>query len=65
LKYEKIENKKRLRPENFETIKSIGEGSFGKVYKVRKTDSKRIYAMKVLSKKVSDFDFILRFSSTD
>ena len=32
-------------------MKLIGRGTFGKVFQVRKKDTKRIYAMKVLSKK--------------
>jgi serum/glucocorticoid-regulated kinase 2 len=36
--------------DDFELLKVIGKGSFGKVIQVRKKDSKRIYAMKVLKK---------------
>ncbi len=32
-------------------MKLIGRGTFGRVYQVRKRDTKRIYAMKMLSKK--------------
>jgi len=32
-------------------MKLIGRGTFGKVFQVRKKDTKRIYAMKVLSKR--------------
>ena len=39
-------------PEDFEILKLIGKGTFGQVFQVRKKDNKRIYAMKVLSKKV-------------
>lgn len=39
-------------PEDFEILKLIGKGTFGQVYQVRKKDTKRIYAMKVLQKKV-------------
>jgi protein-serine/threonine kinase len=44
--------KKSFGPEDFEILKLIGKGTFGQVFQVRKKDTKRIYAMKVLSKKV-------------
>lgn len=40
-----------LTPRDFEFLKLIGKGTFGRVFQVRKKDSKRIYAMKVLSKR--------------
>lgn len=49
--YERI-NKKHYGPEDFQILKLIGKGTFGQVYQVRKKDTKRIYAMKVLQKKV-------------
>jgi len=39
-------------PDDFQILKLIGKGTFGQVYQVRKKDTKRIYAMKVLQKKV-------------
>ena len=45
------QNKRALTPRDFEFLKLIGRGTFGKVFQVRKRDTKRIYAMKVLSKK--------------
>jgi len=36
--------------EDFEVIKTIGKGGFGKVLKVRKRDNQKIYAMKVMNK---------------
>lgn len=39
-------------PHDFEVLRLLGKGTFGQVYQVKKKDSKRIYAMKVLSKKV-------------
>lgn len=45
-------NKKHYGPEDFQILKLIGKGTFGQVYQVRKKDTKRIYAMKVLQKKV-------------
>jgi tRNA A-37 threonylcarbamoyl transferase component Bud32 len=35
----------------FELLKVVGKGSFGKVLQVRKKDTNRIYAMKILQKK--------------
>ena len=40
-----------LAPRDFDFLKLIGRGTFGKVFQVRKRDTHRIYAMKVLSKK--------------
>lgn len=45
-------DKKHVGPEDFEILKLIGKGTFGQVFQVRKKDTRRIYAMKVLSKKV-------------
>lgn len=39
-------------PNDFEKLRLIGKGTFGTVYQVRKKDTKRVYAMKVLSKKI-------------
>jgi len=41
----------KIGPEDFDLLQVIGEGSFGKVFQVRKKDSQKIYAMKVLNKK--------------
>jgi protein-serine/threonine kinase len=43
---------KHFGPEDFQILRLIGKGTFGQVYQVRKKDTGRIYAMKVLSKKV-------------
>lgn len=50
-KYQRAE-RKHLGPGDFQILKLIGRGTFGQVYQVRKKDTERIYAMKVLSKKV-------------
>ncbi|KAK4620709.1 Serine/threonine-protein kinase SCH9 [Fulvia fulva] len=47
-----VAGKKTFGPDDFEILKLIGKGTFGQVFQVRKKDTKRIYAMKVLSKKV-------------
>lgn len=44
--------KKLYGPDDFEVLRLLGKGTFGQVYQVRKKDTDRIYAMKVLSKKV-------------
>lgn len=49
--FEKTE-RKQVGPSDFQILKLIGKGTFGQVYQVRKKDTQRIYAMKVLSKKV-------------
>ncbi|KAF3923054.1 Phototropin-2 [Dactylellina cionopaga] len=49
--YEKTA-KKHYGPTDFQILRLIGRGTFGQVYQVRKKDTNRIYAMKVLSKKV-------------
>ncbi|KAF1842470.1 Pkinase-domain-containing protein [Cucurbitaria berberidis CBS 394.84] len=51
LNFHKVE-KRHYGPEDFEILKLIGKGTFGQVFQVRKRDTRRIYAMKVLSKKV-------------
>jgi serine/threonine protein kinase len=51
LSFHKID-KRHYGPEDFEILKLIGKGTFGQVFQVRKRDTRRIYAMKVLSKKV-------------
>ncbi|EGC35230.1 hypothetical protein DICPUDRAFT_152431 [Dictyostelium purpureum] len=40
----------RITVEDFDLLKVIGKGSFGKVMQVRKKDNNKIYAMKVLNK---------------
>ncbi|UKZ55010.1 hypothetical protein TrVGV298_008826 [Trichoderma virens] len=49
--YQRTE-RKHFGPTDFEVLKLIGKGTFGQVYQVRKKDTQRIYAMKVLQKKV-------------
>ncbi|KAL2757602.1 hypothetical protein ACRALDRAFT_2101062 [Sodiomyces alcalophilus JCM 7366] len=49
--YQRTE-RKHFGPEDFQILRLIGKGTFGQVYQVRKKDTGRIYAMKVLSKKV-------------
>ena len=48
--YERLPPRK-LTTGDFEFLKLIGRGTFGRVFQVRKRDTKRIYAMKVLYKR--------------
>ncbi|KAG0208806.1 hypothetical protein BGX28_000349 [Mortierella sp. GBA30] len=50
IKYQAVESR-HLSIEDFDILRVLGVGSFGKVYQVRKKDTGRIYAMKVLVKK--------------
>jgi serine/threonine protein kinase len=43
-------DKKKVSLDDFELLTVIGRGSFGKVMKVRKKDTKKIFAMKILRK---------------
>lgn len=43
-------NKHKLTQDDFNYIKVIGRGSFGKVYLVKKLDNQKFYAMKILKK---------------
>lgn len=52
-RYEKLSSfiiDNRLKPSDFNVIKTIGRGAFGKVDLVRHKTSKQVYAMKLLSK---------------
>jgi len=40
----------KLGPQDFELLRVVGQGSFGKVFQVRKKDTSEIYAMKVMRK---------------
>lgn len=51
ISYDALKSKIHLSPKDFEILKLIGKGTFGKVFQVRKRNTKRIYAMKMLSKK--------------
>ncbi|ODV79786.1 Pkinase-domain-containing protein [Suhomyces tanzawaensis NRRL Y-17324] len=50
--YTSLDNKKSYGPDDFEVLRLLGKGTFGQVFQVKKNDTDRIYAMKVLSKKV-------------
>ncbi|GAA5967205.1 hypothetical protein JCM3765_001736 [Sporobolomyces pararoseus] len=51
IRYEKYDIKRGLSVNDFDFLRMIGKGTFGRVFQVRKKDTKRIYAMKVLSKR--------------
>uniref|UniRef100_A0A7N0UPH7 non-specific serine/threonine protein kinase n=1 Tax=Kalanchoe fedtschenkoi TaxID=63787 RepID=A0A7N0UPH7_KALFE len=44
------DSEKSIGLEDFEVLKVVGQGAFGKVYQVRKRDNLKIYAMKVVRK---------------
>eukprot|EP01126_Amoeba_proteus_P045067 TRINITY_DN5033_c0_g1_i1.p1 TRINITY_DN5033_c0_g1~~TRINITY_DN5033_c0_g1_i1.p1 ORF type:complete len:443 (-),score=99.64 TRINITY_DN5033_c0_g1_i1:212-1540(-) len=46
-----VEDTDRVGLDDFELMKVIGKGSFGKVMLVRKKDNRQVYAMKILNKK--------------
>ncbi|CAK7893867.1 serine/threonine-protein kinase Sch9p [[Candida] anglica] len=50
--YTLTDSKKSYGPDDFEVLRLLGKGTFGQVFQVKKKDTHRIYAMKVLSKKV-------------
>lgn len=39
-----------IKPSDFDYLKTIGQGSFGRVYMVRRQGEGKVYAMKVLGK---------------
>lgn len=40
----------RMKPEDFNSLKTIGQGAFGKVQLVRSKSTNKVYAMKILRK---------------
>lgn len=50
--YTSEDSKKLYGPDSFEVLRLLGKGTFGQVYQVKKKDNGRIYAMKILSKKL-------------
>ncbi|CAH2351544.1 serine/threonine-protein kinase Sch9p [[Candida] railenensis] len=50
--YTLLDTKKSFGPDDFDVLRLLGKGTFGQVFQVKKKDTNRIYAMKVLSKKV-------------
>lgn len=51
---------KEVRLEDFEVLRVVGQGAFGKVYQVQKIDTSEIFAMKVMRK-----DKVLEKSQTE
>lgn len=47
-----FDSKRLYQPEDFEVLRLLGKGTFGRVYQVRNKENGRIYAMKILSKKL-------------
>lgn len=51
----KMSDSESLTIDDFQLLKVVGRGSFGKVYMARKKDTNKIYAVKTLKK-----DFIIK-----
>lgn len=64
LSEDKVENK-NVSLSSFKLLEELGSGTFGKVFKVMKQDSSKIYAMKILSKKKLISDNQLRYAVTE
>jgi len=45
-----LENTEKVRLDDFELLKVLGRGSFGKVMQVKKKSDGKVYAMKILKK---------------
>lgn len=50
---------------DFEVIEMIGEGSFGKVYRVMKRDTGKMYAMKSMKKSLLIQQNQIRYAVTE
>lgn len=51
-KYTCLDSKKLYGPDDFEILRLLGKGTFGQVYQAKSRENGRIYAMKILSKKL-------------
>ncbi len=51
INYDEPKIRKKVTASDFEVLKMVGEGAYGRVFQVRHTLSSRIYAMKTLKKK--------------
>ncbi|GAA5936588.1 uncharacterized protein JCM15063_001930 [Sporobolomyces koalae] len=50
LAFEPLKSRPKLTVNDFQVLRRIGQGSFGSVFMIRKRDTKRIYALKVINK---------------
>ncbi|GAA5911837.1 uncharacterized protein JCM6883_001285 [Sporobolomyces salmoneus] len=50
LLFEPLKSRPKLTVNDFQVLRRIGQGSFGSVFMIRKRDTKRIYALKVINK---------------
>ena len=60
-----IQNKNKINFKSFEMLELLGEGSFGKVFKVRLKKTNEIFAMKVLNKSYLLKKKLLRYAITE
>eukprot|EP00347_Sterkiella_histriomuscorum_P015416 403357105 len=58
-------DKQRIGPDNFVAHQLLGTGSFGEVYLVEKISSKKLYAMKVLSKSKIKQQNLIKYALTE
>jgi serine/threonine protein kinase len=56
---------KRIGPDQFIAHQLLGTGSFGEVYLVEKISSKRLYAMKVLTKSKIKSQNLIKYALTE
>jgi serine/threonine protein kinase len=50
---------------DFEVLEMLGEGSFGKVFRVRKRDTGKLYAMKTMKKSLLIQQNQIRYAVTE
>ena len=53
--YSHFESSEKVSVSSFSTIKIIGKGTYGEVVLVKKRDNGKIFAMKIVKKKVVEF----------
>lgn len=63
--YEEIKEPGKVSPKDFEILSELGKGSFGEVYLVKKTDTKQLYAMKVLRKDKIMGQNLIKYAMTE
>ena len=56
---------RRLSPQDFHLLQRLGKGSFGEVFLVRKLDSQKLYAMKVLQKDKIINENLVKYALTE
>jgi serine/threonine protein kinase len=62
---EDVDDDSKIGPNIFKPIMALGKGSFGEVYLVEKTNTKKLYAMKVLHKRKIMGQNLTRYAKTE